>query len=326
MSDARAFEYTSDIDRNLFAAYGLPILTPTERVVADASSSMREIGLGLSAGIDSSSERVFFPAHDTLYTAAEMAAELALMRQKDQKALYYVLYKPVVGKDNQLRVAACFVRDLGQGPIESQMVPADQPPSAEICLQLIAKTYSKYRSTVPNNGREYSPSIAFEPYTLNAQEQVNFLARIYREKGYGKQRDPIKDQYSAYDKSRNYSDELLDALEEGVDVGGWLKGTLHRATNSFINNKWVQKVPFLGDIIGEGADLLIDFTGDTVGSVANFYADAVGDGLKDLDPFIRGGLNLIPGADHLSYAMIEAPNTANIYTGDLIDTIKLRLP
>lgn len=326
MADARAFEYTSDIDRNLFSAYGLPILTPTERVVAGASSTMREIGLNLSAGIDSSNERVFFPAHDTLYTAAEMAAELALMRQKDQKALYYVIFKPVVGSDNQLRVAACFVRDLGQGPIESQMVPFDQPPSAEICLQLISKTYGKYRSTIPNNGREYSPSIAFEPYTLSVQEQVNFLARIYRDQGYGKQRDPIKDQFSAYDEKRNYSDELLNAAEEGIDVGGWLKGTLHKATNSFLNNKWVQKVPFLSTLVGETADLVIDFAGDAVGGATNFYTDALGDGLKDLDPFIRGGLNLLPGADRVSYALLEAPNTANIYTGDMLDTIKLRLP
>lgn len=326
MSDARAFEYTSAIDRNLFAAYGLPILTPTERVVAEASSTMREIGRNLSVGIDSSNERVFFPAHDTLYTAAEMAAEMALMRQKDQKALYYVLYKPVVGSDNQLRVAACFVRDLGQGPIESQMVPTDQPPSAEICLQLVAKTYSKFRSSIPNNGREYSPSIAFEPYTLSAQEQVNYLARIYRDKGYAKQRDPVKDRFSAYDEKRNYSDELLNAAEEGIDVGGWLKEKLHKATNSFINNKWVQKVPFLGTIMGDVADLAIDFAGDAVGGISNFYTDALGDGLKDLDPFIRGGLNLIPGADRLSYALLETPNVGDIYTSDLVDTIKLRLP
>lgn len=326
MSDARAFEYTSDIDRNLFAAYGLPILTPTERVVAEASSSMREIGLNLSAGIDSSSERIFFPAHDTLYTAAEMAAELALMRQKDQKSLYYVIYKPVVGKDNQIRVAACFVRDLGQVPIESQMVPFDQPPSAEICLQLVSKTYGKFRSTIPNNGREYSPSIAFEPYALNVQEQVNFLARIYRDTGYGKQRDPIRDQFSAYDKTRNYSDELLNAAEEGIDVGGWLKDTLHKATSSFANNKWVNKIPFLGTIVEDAANIAIDFAGDAVGAASSFYTDSLAEGLTDLDPFIRGGLNLIPGADRVSYALLEAPNTANIYTGDLVDTIKLRLP
>lgn len=326
MSDARAFEYLSDIDRNLFSGYGLPILTPTERKVAEASSTMRDIGLALSAGIDSSAERVFFPAHDTLYTAAEMAAEMALTREKDQKALYYVLYKPIVGSDNNLRVAACFVRDLGQGPIESQMVPIDQPPSAEICLQLVSKTYSKFRSTVPNNGREYSPSIAFEPYTLSAQEQVNFLARVYRDTGYGKQRDPIKDQFSAYDERRDYSDELLTAVEEGIDVGGWLKNTLHKATNSFVNNKWVQKIPFLGTIVGDTLDVVVDFAGDTLGTAANFYADALGDGLKDLDPFIRSGLNLIPGADRASYALIEAPNAANIYTGDLVDSIKLRLP
>lgn len=326
MSDARAFEYISDIDRNLFSAYGLPILTPTETVVASASSTMREIGLGLSAGIDSSAERVFFPAHDTLYTAAEMAAELALIRQNDQKALYYVLYKPVVGKDNNLRVAACFVRDLGQGPIESQMVPFDQPPSAEICLQLVSKTYGKFRSTVPSNGREYSPSIAFEPYALSAQEQVNFLARTYREMGYGKQRDPVKDQYSAYDKTRNYSDELLDAAEKGIDVGGWLKNTLHKATNSFVNNKWVQKIPFLGTIVGDAANIVVDFAADAVGGVSTFYTDALAESLTDLDPFIRGGLNLLPGADRVSYALMEAPNTANIYTGDMLDTIKLRLP
>ena len=325
MSAHRVFEYLTTKDRELFSTYGMPVLTSLEMREVMATSSMAEIGSALSKGLASADETIYFPASETMLNAEGLAATMALTRQKDQKSLYYVLYKPIVCPDNAIRVAAALVRDVGGTELEDQMVPIDQPPSAEICLQLVSRTYGKFRSTIPRDGREFSPSIPFEPYSLDANEQVDFLARQYRDLGYGKQRDPFKDQFEAFDKNRDYSSELIDAVESGIDVGDWLKGSLHKATESFADSSWLKKIPFASGLVKETLNIAADFAADAVGGFTSFYTDALAEEAIEIDPFLRWASN-VPGADRLAYTILQAPNVADTTTGDLIGSIKVRLP
>lgn len=325
MTDDRQFLYTGNGDEQLFNGYGIPTLNQDQYAVARETTTMKVIGKGLSTDIDDTREQIFHPATNTMMTCNELTEYMGALRSatpEATKSLFFPIFKPLINfPDNGVRVACCIVKDLGTADITQQLVPTDQPPSLKTTQDEIRKAYATFRSKVPSNGAEFTPGVPFDDYVLRVQNQVNVLARSYRKNKYAKQRDPVLDHFTSFDKAQNYSDQLLDKLEsdEGLDVGGMLRDKLYEHT-SFLTD-----IPFIGEILGEA----IDITADTVGSFTNIITDTIGEGLKEVDWLIRPALNVIPGvqqaADYVSYGLMQIPNALDTSTGDMLQSIRLNI-
>jgi len=325
MSDNRQFIYTGNGDEQLFGGYGLPTLNQDQYAVARETTTMKVIGKNLGTDVTDEREQIYHPATNTMMSCNELTEYMGALRSatpEATKSLFFAIFKPLINfPDNGVRVACCIVKDLGTPDITQQMVPTDQPPSLRTTQEEIRKAYGTFRSKVPNNGAEFTPGIPFNDYVLRVQDQVNFLGKAYRKAKYAKQRDPVLDHFTSFDKAQNYSDQLLDKLEadEGLDVGGMLRDKLYEHT-SFLTD-----IPFIGELFGEA----IDITSDFVGSATNMITDSIGEVAKEFDWLIRPVLNVVPGvqqvADYVSYGVLQIPNALDTSSADMFNSIRLNI-
>lgn len=300
------FAYMTDADRVFFAGLGVPVLDKSQHDIAAFATPAKDIGRDLYAN----DEFVYFPAEGVIMTCSQLTDYALKIREANPKTCYFFGYKPLSNfSDKESRVACCMVMDLGGAGPENQYVPTDQPASRKFTQNEIRKAYTAWRERVPNGEIN-----AYDTYSLDIQPQVNYLTIAYKKNGYSKQRDPVFDKFTSYDKQQNYSDRLLDAIEsDDYSISTSLRNKLKEST-SFLHG-----VPFVGAILDEA----IDVSTDLLGSVTSIVEDTVREAAKELDPYLRPALNAIPGADYVAYGLSQLDNYADVTTGDMYNYVKL---
>lgn len=317
MSETRHFAYTSPQDEAFFAGLGVPIVSQDQFKIALTASTMDEIGKTLS----DPDEQLYMPSLGTTTSMAELLTMLMELRRAETKVLFFIVFKPLTNfSDHKIRVSCCIVRDLGGASLQSQLVPNDQPPEEAITKKQITRSYEAFRVKCPADGRTTSK---FDEYALSVQLQVDFLGRAYKSSGFAHIRDPLKDHFQAYDKSTDYTNDLLDIIEEtegdGSSIGGFVREKLYQHTS------FIRDIPFIGEAVG----LIIDESTDLLAGGVSMVEDAIGEAARAVDPFLRPLLNNVPvlgqAADYVAYGVMQSANAFDVTTGDMMDEIKLRL-
>lgn len=316
MTETRHFTYTSPQDEAFFAGVGVPIVSADQFKIALTATTLDEIGKQLS----DPDEQVYMPSHATTASLAEIVEMVMVFRRAERKVLFFVGFKPLTNfSDHKVRVACCILRDMGGATLQSQLVPTDDPPSDKLTAKAVKRTYEVFRRGCPADGRTTG---RFDEYTLSIQHQVDYLARGYKSSGFARIREPFTDHFQAYDKTTDYTDSLLDIIEDtddGKSIGGFVRDKLYQHT-SFLHD-----IPF----IGEGVGFVIDEATNLLSSGINVIEDAVGEATRAVDPFLRPLLNNVPvlgqAADYVAYGVLQSANAFDVTTGDMVDEIKIRL-
>lgn len=315
MSETRHFTYTSPQDETFFAGLGVPIVTPDQFKIALSASTLEEIGKQLN----DPDEQLYMPSRATTVSIAEIVDLIMDFRKAETKVLFFIAFKPLTNfSDHKVRVACCILRDIGGASLQSQLVPNDQPPEPKITAKEVKRSFEVFRDKCPADGRTTG---RFEDYALSVQLQVDYLARAYKSSGFAHMRDPLKDHFEAYDKATDYSNALLDIIEDtddGKSLGGFVRDKLYQHT-SFLHD-----IPF----IGEGVGFVIDEATNLLSGSINVIEDAVGEATRAIDPFVRPLLNNVPvlgqAADYVAYGVLQSANAFDVTTTDMIDELKIR--
>lgn len=316
MSETRHFVFLTPEDEAFFAKDGVPMVSQDQFKIAVTASTLEEIGQKLKS-VD---EQLYYPSSGTTMSRIELVDATMKLRRAETKVLFFPIFKPLTNfSDHKIRVACCIVRDMGGATPQSQLVPNDQPPTTAITEKAISRAFEAFRSHCPADGLTSS---RIGEYALSVQLQVDFLGRSYKSSGFAHMRDPLKDQFEAYDKSVDYTNSLLDIIEDtddGKTLSGMLRDKLYQQT-SFIHD-----IPLVGEYVG----FIFDEATDLLGGALNVIEDAVGETTRALDPVLRPLLNNVPGigqaADYIAYGVMQSPNALNITNGDLINEIKIRI-
>jgi len=316
MSEIRHFSYLTPEDDTFFSKIGVPIVSQDQFKIAITASTLDEIGKELR----DPNEQLYYPSGGTTMSLDEIVDVMMKLRRAETKVLFFPIFKPLTNfSDHKIRVACCVVRDLGGASLQSQLVPNDQPPETSITTKQVRRSYEAFRSKCPADGLTSSK---FDEYALSVQTQVDFLGRAYKSSGFAHIRDPVKDHFGAYDKSVDYSNNLLDIIED-TDDGKNISG--------FIRDKLYQQTSFIHDIpiVGEAAGFVIDEATNFLSGTISFFEDAFSEAVRTADPVLRPILNSVPvlgqAADYVAYGVLESANAFDVTTGDMLNEIKLRL-
>lgn len=316
MSETRHFTYLNATDEGFFGRLGVPMVSQDQFKIAVTASTLDEIGPRLK----SPDEQVYYPSGGTTMWLDELVDVMMTLRRAETKVLFFPIFKPLTNfSDHKTRVACCFVRDLGGASLQSQLVPNDQPPETSISAKEIGRAYEAFRAKCPADGLS---SGRFEEYALSVQAQVDFLGRAYKSSGLAHMRDPMKDHFEAYDKSVDYTNSLLDIIED-TDDG--------KSIGNFVRDKLYQQTSFIHDVpvVGEAVGFVLDEATNLLSGVLNIFEDAIGEGARAVDPFLRPLLNNVPvvgqAADYVAYGVMQSANAFDITTGDMLNEVRIRI-